>query len=63
METHILRNIDVNFFESHAYVGKNANSIETLIKYLKKSFEYNLLLHFCLRFANTLIADGLPSII
>jgi hypothetical protein len=36
MELEDFRNMDVSIFERYAQVGKKANSIETLIKYLKK---------------------------
>lgn len=36
MDLEDLRNLDINVFESYVKVGKKANSIQTLIKYLKR---------------------------
>ena len=36
MDLEDVRNLDAGIFERYAQVGKKANSIETLIKYLKK---------------------------
>ena len=36
MDLEDLRNMDMSIFERYAQVGKKANSVETLVKYLKK---------------------------
>lgn len=36
MELEDFRNMDISVFEQYAHIGKKANSIETMIKYLKK---------------------------
>lgn len=36
MDLEDLRNMDMSIFEHYAQVGKKANSVETLVKYLKK---------------------------